>query len=202
MVQLGGVIPQNLKSFGGKAEESAMPKKAYRFRKATLLDLPFIFSLGWEGAYLGAFNDRWLSRRGDLAMFRALLRDVFRFRVRSHNLCASQLLIFTLHGQDIGFVKQTTSWPEPGRSTICIDMFAIQNEFRNQHHGTMMLMMFLDTQSRASDFVAYCTKYAKVMQHILHKSGFKRDKNGKGRLAVFRLIRDGGEAARTQVGSG
>lgn len=171
----------------------AVREGTYRFRKATLLDVPFMYNLMWEGSYEGGFTDGWLSGKGGLAILRILFRDLLAMPFAGRNTCEAPLLIFMLQQRDIGFIRHACYRGKSGQVTVRIDLFAIEKAFQHQRHGSMMLKMFLETQSQASEVVAYCNKYARVMRHMLHRAKFKRDKNEKDQLAVFRLGRHAGE---------
>ena len=144
----------------------------YKFRKAGLLDIPFIFELIQEGSLNGFFNDYLMTSKGYIFTLVELYLDVLRplrALLRKEDI---KLLIFTLNDQDLGFIK--IQFHFTGEQEICL--CAITPPLRNHNHGSQMIRMYLDTLPTGTVVIAYCTKYARAMQYVLKKLKFQRDK--------------------------
>lgn len=145
----------------------------YKFRKAGLLDIPFIFELIQEGSLSGFFNEYLMTSKGYIFTLVELFQDVLyplRRMLRKEDI---KILIFTLNDQDIGFIK--IQFHLSGEQEICL--CAMTPSHRNHKHGSQMIRMYLETLPTGAVVIAYCTKYARAMQHVLRNLGFQRDKN-------------------------
>jgi hypothetical protein len=147
--------------------------KNYNLRKASLLDISFIFYLIMDGSFEGSFADFFLTSNGYFfALIYLLLAVLLPLRFLKDKK-EGKLFIFTLNDEDIGFLKIKYL----DERTQLIDMCAIVREKRNEKHGTQMIRMYLDNLRIRTEVIAYCTKYSRAMQHIFVKQQFKRDKN-------------------------
>lgn len=163
-----------------------MANTLYQFRKASVLDVPFIFSLLQEGSFSGSFANFLMSRNGYFYTLKSLLPEVLSPLRWFKKTQESNLFIFTLNNEDIGFIK--TSTPPNAGQARAIDLCAIVPEFRNQKHGTQMIRMYIDTLPSGTEVIAYCTKYSRAMQHILIKQKFRRNRKSFP-LECYQLIK-------------
>jgi len=145
----------------------------YKFRKATLLDIPYIFNLIQDGSYRGAFTQFLMTSKGYFFILRGLIPDVLKvFPAFSKE--KSKLFVFTMNNDEIGFLKIKT---ERGTETVqIIELCAINPELRNQRHGSQLIRMYIESLPEGTEVIAYCTKYSRAMQHVLVKQKFKRDR--------------------------
>ena len=145
----------------------------YKFRKAGLLDIPFIFELIQEGSLNGVFNESLMTSKGYIFTLFELYLDVLRplrIMVRKEDI---KLLIFTLNDQSIGFIKIHFQFTGEQEISLC----SITPPHRNHKHGSQMISMYLETLPTGTVVIAYCTKYSRAMQQILKKLKFQRGKN-------------------------
>ena len=147
--------------------------RAYKFRKAGVLDTPFIFELIQEGSLNGFFNEYLMTSKGYIFTLLELFLDMLRPLRRMLRKEDIQILIFTLNDQDIGFIK--IQFHLTGEQGICL--CAITPPHRNHKHGSQMIRMYLETLPVDTVVIAYCSKYARTMQCVLRKQKFQRDKN-------------------------
>lgn len=149
--------------------------KDYKFRKASLLDIPFIFDLIQDGSQMGSFAERNLTSKGWVYVLRMLILDVLApQRYIEHEGYDTKLLIFTLNNEDAGFMKIKPRFTD--RNIYEIDICAIAPEYRNQKIGSHMIRMFIEDLASGAEVVVYCTKFSRAMQHILKMLKFQRDK--------------------------
>lgn len=151
------------------------PNKDYKFRKASLLDIPFIFDLIQDGSQMGSFAEKYLTSKGWVNVLRMLILDVLTpHRYIEHEGYDVKLLIFTLNNEDVGFMKIKPRFTD--RDIYEIDICAIAPEYRNQKLGSQMIRMFIEDLPSGAEVVVYCTKFSRAMQHILKMLKFQRDK--------------------------
>ncbi len=145
----------------------------YKFRKASLLDIPFIFNLIQIGSLNGAFNEFLMTSKGYIFTLRELFLDVLRplrIKLRTDDI---KLLIFTLNNEDIGFIRIKSQFA--GEHTQEISLCSITPEHRNQKHGTQMIRMYIENLPIGTEVIAYCSIYSEVMQHTLKKLKFQKE---------------------------
>lgn len=146
----------------------------YGFRKASLLDVPFIFHLIVEGSETGAFPVTYSTAKGLPTLFAMLMRDILRPRSTLDNgICDTKTLIFTQGGEDVGFLQTGCMGDKQSHVIKCC---AIAQQHRNQHHGSNMIRMYIESLPAVPEVVAYCTKINKAMPRLLKKLGFHKEK--------------------------
>ena len=146
-------------------------RKDFQFRKAGVLDLPFIFNLIIDGSIDGSFTECLLTSSGTIFLFMYLLLRLLPlpFVIRKYN----KIKIFKNEQNDLGFLDSSE---EKKLNSQKIELCAIKHVFRNNGVGTLMIQLYLESLPKNIEVQAYCTKYAKTMQHILKKLGFRRSK--------------------------
>lgn len=148
--------------------------KDYKFLKASLLDIPFIFDLIQDGSQVGSFAAQYLTSNGWVRSLRMLILDVLApHRNIEHPGYAIKLLIFTLNNEEVGFMR---IFRFADRGIYGIDICAIAPAHRNQNIGSHMIRMFIEDLPSSAEIVTHCTKYSRAMQHVLKKLKFQRDK--------------------------
>jgi RimJ/RimL family protein N-acetyltransferase len=159
-------------------DSAGCPPKIYALRKAGMLDLPPIYALMQEGSRNGVFNNFYITHRGQVAVFKFLLRDLFAFPAFFGGKYSNrEFHIFMLDGADIGFVALQDIPASNGDGIERnIAECAIHEAFRNRHHGWHLINMVIDTVSDGTCLSAYCTPNAKAMQAILVKHQFTLEK--------------------------
>jgi N-acetylglutamate synthase-like GNAT family acetyltransferase len=149
--------------------------KDYKFRKASLLDIPFIFDLIQDGSQVGSFAEKYLTAKGAVQVLSMLILDVLApHRFIEREGYDIKLLIFALNDEDVGFMKIKPGFAD--RSIYKIDICAIAPEYRSQKIGSHMIRMFIEDLPSGAEVVMYCTKFSRAMQHILKMLNFQRDK--------------------------
>ena len=149
--------------------------KDYKFRKTSLLDIPFIFDLIQDGSQVGSFAEKYLTAKGAVHVLSMLLLDVLApHRYIEREGYDIKLLIFALNNEDVGFMKIRLRFTD--HNIYEIDICAIAPEYRNQKIGSQMIRMFIEDLPSGAEVAAYCTKYSKAMQHIFKMQKFLRDK--------------------------
>lgn len=146
----------------------------YQFRKAGVLDIPYIFTLLQEGSFIGSFSNFLMTSKGYFLVLKMLFSEMLPLRLFKSKQEEGQFYIFSLDRQDIGFIKIKTLLFAGGLQVI--DLCAIDPALRNQKHGSQMIRMYLESLPAGTDVIAYCTKYSRAMQHILARQKFRRDK--------------------------
>lgn len=149
--------------------------KDYKFRKASLLDIPFVFEHVQDGSQRGSFTLKFMTSKGWVKLLNMLILDV----LAPHRFFAKggydiKLLIFTLNKEDVGFMR--IKYALTDKEVYEIDLCAIDQERRNQKIGSQMIRRFVEDLPSGAEISAYCTIYSRAMQHILKKMKFKRDK--------------------------
>ena len=159
-------------------------------RKASLIDLPFIFYQMYDGSINGAFSDSFISRHGLVSLFSFLIR--FFIPSKSCLFKTSSIQEAFIYGDnqcDFGFII-TIAKPKKNNESQYITIVAagIQHQHRVKGLGQMMIKSFLESLDPNTEVHAYCTKYSKVMQHIFRKHKFIRDTKRETHLEHFYLI--------------
>lgn len=165
-------------------------KKDYNLRKASLLDIPFIFHLIQDGSLSGSFSDSNLTSKGYITVFRLLFLDILHsHRFIKHKTDDIRLLILTLNNENIGFIKITS--PFTNLNVQIIDLCAIKPEHRNQKHGTQLIRMVIEDFPAETEIFALCTKYSRAMQRVFKNLKFRRDKKTNNfRLESYRFTKN------------
>ena len=157
-----------------------------QFRKAGLLDVPFLFGLMLDGSLAGAFSDSYLRDAGHFELFKMVLGTVFvRPLWMTKHPPRVQTFLLRSNGLDVGFIQLDHSAGTLERPVSTIALFAIAKEHQNQGLATQALSTLIVTLPHHAILEAYCTKYARAMQHVLLKLHFKRDKARVQNLARF-----------------
>lgn len=155
-------------------ETAFLQNKNYEFRKAGLLDIPFIFNLIQDGCEMGSFTEKFITSKGWGRILKILFLDVLApHRNIEHEGYDTKLLVFTLNDEEVGFMKIDRF---TDRDIYEIELCAVAQEYRNQKIGLQMIRMFIEDLPSGATIVAYCTKYSRAMQHILKMLKFQRDK--------------------------
>ncbi|MFJ2989267.1 GNAT family N-acetyltransferase [Collimonas sp. NPDC087041] len=162
---------------------------------AGLLDIPFIFDLIVRGSMDGSFTDAFISSSGYFTILSSLFLS-HRFFLKLKSICSrnderfyhmrKELLIFSDHGEPIGFLQVINYQDKNNNFYKLIDLCAIKYGLRGQGYGKCMISKFLEMQPPDTEIRAYCNKYAKGMQHIFKKMHFRRTSVGRG-LNLFTL---------------
>lgn len=159
----------------------------YRFHKASVLDIPYIFGLLQEGSLIGSFSNSLMTSAGYRWTLKTLFIAVVPLLQRfSRNTEKINTFIFCLNNDDIGFIAITL--PTNNENVQIIELCAIDPAFRNQDHGARMLHKYLESLPNGTEVITHCTKYSRAMQHILIKKKFRRDKRSFP-LETFRLVK-------------
>ena len=154
--------------------KNCVGKVDFSLRKASILDVPFILNLVLEGAEVGAFSHRFLGLKGP----QRLLWFVFTGVLLSNRLFQKPPLIVSWYlikgsdGEDLGFMKTTTS--TDSHQHWHLDLLSIAPQYRNNGIGTAVTRGFIASAPDAASVLVSCTKFARGMQHILKKIGFHR----------------------------
>ena len=147
----------------------------YKFRKASLLDIPFIFGLLQEGSLNGFFDESLMTSKGYIFILMEAFLDVLRpLRIMLWREDI-KLLVFTLNNENIGFIRIKSQFS--GEPILEINLCSIAPEHRHHKHGTHMIRMYLETLPIGTQVIVFCSKYARAMQHSLKKLRFRRAKN-------------------------
>ena len=162
----------------------------FQFRKANLLDLPFIFNLLLDGSIEGCFTERFLTGAGAFDIFTFLFLHLLPVINRLGKFKRYKTLIFTRKQTDLGFLIINTL----GSSQV-IEFCAIEHAHKGQKNGTLMIKLFVEFSPKNTEIVAYCTKFSRPMQHILKKLGFSRAKGFIGNHLECYIFKKQGEVA-------
>lgn len=147
----------------------------YKFRKASLLDIPFIFGLIQEDSLNGFLDESLITSKGYIFILVEMFLHVLQpLRIMPRG-GSSKLLIFTLNNEDIGFIKIKSQFTSEHIQVI--GLCSIDPDHRNHKHGSQMIRMYIETLPIGTEVIAYCSKYARAMQPVLKTLKFRRDKN-------------------------
>ena len=161
----------------------------YVWVKASLLDVPFIFDLMMNGSELGAFSDSFMKGTGGFHLFWWIGRGIFaQSRSPKPLVNNADWHLISLKTKQIGFMKVETSYAPDGHAIKYISLFALDPKYRKQGHGTSLLKLFVDVQSKGTTIFVCCTKYAKAMQRVCKKLRFIRNAKAKYGLEEYCLV--------------
>ncbi|HEY5995251.1 MAG TPA: hypothetical protein VIU46_11710 [Gallionellaceae bacterium] len=150
------------------------------FRKAGLLDLPFIFNQIVEGCVEGVYSDLFLTGGGNVHLMRLLFLNLLPFGKLLGKRKLYDFLIFRKGQEEIGFVGMYAARDAVSgdaakhQATLTIGFFGVAQAFRGKHKGIMMMRMLLEHLPADATIDAYTTKYAVGMQRLLTRSGFRQ----------------------------
>lgn len=157
------------------------------FRRAGLLDLPFIFYLIFDGSVEGAFSERFLSGKGHVNLFIVLFANIVPFgKYFFGTLKRYEFFVFQKGQDGIGCVGISTV---PSTSDVVIRFFAIGHEHRAKGNGALMMRRFIEHLPADATVSAYTAKYAAAMQRVLTRTGFKRAHPSNSDMKLFILAR-------------
>lgn len=157
-----------------------------QFKKVGLFDVPFVFGLMLDGSLAGAFSDSYLRNAGHFKLFTLVLGTVFvRPLWMTKNPAKVQTFLLCRNGLEVGFIQLDNRGGTAELPVSTIALFAIAKEHQNQGLATQALSTLIATLPQQAILQAYCTKYARPMQHVLLKLHFKRDKVRALHLARF-----------------
>ena len=148
-------------------------------RKASLLDVPYVFELLLEGAFFGAFSASFMLPNGTMRLLYYVFKlwfNQFSWGRRSYQPAA--LLMLNKQDKDIGFTYlQEVKVGEKKNTFLVLSLMSISKEYRNQKIGTEVVNKIYNAIPPGDSMAVACTKYAVVMQKILRKLKFSASKN-------------------------
>lgn len=161
-----------------------------KLRKASFLDLPFIFYQIYDDSLDGVFADRFNSRKGLVILFSFLFAYLIPFKRYLFNTSKIQEAhVYGDNQYDFGFIiTQILQQKNNASKEVTIVATAIRPSHRGKGLGKMMIKSFMESLDNNTVVHAYCTKYARTMQHILRKLKFIRDKNHVAGLEHFYMV--------------
>lgn len=134
-----------------------------------------IFDLMSEGAIAGSFSDTFIGRTGSVKLLGMLFRSVAAqsFQSRRSGERYTWQVIVGPGGDEVGFLK-FSEFLGSSRS-LHLEFLAIRPEDRNKGFGTAVLEDLKSKLPEGGQLIVHCTKYARVMQHILKTHRLKRN---------------------------
>ena len=142
---------------------------------ATFFDIPLIFDLMHDGAVAGAFASVFVERTGSVKLFWTVCKSVmaqdFQFPASARR-CAWQV-VRGPSGAEVGFLKRCVVLGDC--QSHHLELLAIRAEHRSQGVGTAVLQDIVGKLPPGAQLTVHCTKYARAMQHMLKRQGFKRN---------------------------
>lgn len=143
-------------------------------RKASVLDVPFIFKLMMEGSESGVFSDHFHVGAGGARLLWLVLSGVLN---QKWSLTAKPgkfkwQVIVDSRQEEIGFLKVSNNDLSNGIQDL--ELLAVSPGYRNRGIGTEVLHRLVADQPDGVLLRVHCTKYARAMQHILKRNSFKR----------------------------
>ena len=161
---------------------------SYNFRKASVLDIPYIYELVLQGSINGAFTGRHLYPNGYgkllVQLFGILLKPL---RVDGNSAKVQALVLIEYDGEEIGFLHYTQESKTGANTHMHLEHCIVSSLHRGQGHGNRIVCWVVAQASNNKCMLsAVCSKYSRAMQHILKKNRFKRISIGKG-LEVYTL---------------
>jgi hypothetical protein len=155
--------------------------------KASLLDIPFIFELLLEGAFIGSFSSSFMLPNGSVKLlffsFKLWLNQFGWGRKSFH---PKTLLMFTKDKKDVGFVYlESVIFGGQKTNYLILSIMSISKSFRSKKIGTNFIENLYQCIPPGSVIAVSCTKYSVVMQKILRKLKFKVSKNRAVGLVEF-----------------
>ncbi len=146
-------------------------------RRATWLDIPYVFELLMEGSVSGSFSDRFLLRKGWGQLFFFTLCLFFNSRLWWRKSAGKQRMWLIYDGEEqIGFYHLVSSRTHTAQKELLINLICVSKQYRNRRVASRIIQRLIDHQAEEAVLVAYCTKYARAMQRVLTKLKFERDK--------------------------
>ncbi len=145
-----------------------------------------VFGLMLDGCLAGAFSDRYLRDAGHFKLFVFVMGSVLtRPRWMRRSPGEVQTLLVSSNEREVGFIQLESSASTAGNAVSTIVLFAIAKADQNQGLGTKTVMALIAALPQNAILEAYCTKYARSMQHVLAKLHFSRDKSTVDNLTRF-----------------
>lgn len=148
-------------------------------RKASLLDLPFVFELLLEGAFFGSFSEAFMLPTGTFRLLYMVFKLWFnQYTLFRKNYHPAALLMLIKGKKEIGFLYlEEIMVREKSNKHLVLSLMSVMKSYRNQKIGTKVVGRIFDSMPVGATMVAGCTKYSSVMQKILRKLKFKAVKN-------------------------
>ena len=143
-------------------------------RKASVLDVPFIFKLMMEGSESGVFSDHFQVDAGGARLLWLVLSGVLsqKWSLTGKPSKFKWLLIVDSHQEEIGFLKVSDNDLSSGIQDL--ELLSVSPGYRDRGIGTEVLHRLVADQPDGVLLRVHCTKYARAMQHILKRNSFKR----------------------------
>ena len=123
-------------------------------------------------------------RQGYLQILFLLLTSLRSFSWMFRNK-KRELLLFMSSKVPVGFVQIEWTKTKAGIPCCCITICAVAPVYRGNHYGRDMVELLIARTPVGTEIWAYCTKYARAMQHILKNLHFVRRPAGHGLDAYF-----------------
>ena len=157
-------------------------------RKASILDVPYIYDLIWQGSKEGSFTDRYLNSDGYVILLIELLKILIRPLHADGVLMKLHVLqIVECNGMSIGLLHYTLYAEMLSGNYLHVEHFAVAPAHRNTGNGAWIVDWLIEEAVKnESTLTACCTKYALVMQRIFKKRNFIRTSIGYG-LELYSL---------------
>lgn len=160
-----------------KDQWKAHEQHEIQFRKASILDVPFIFELMEDGAMSGVFADSFISRWGRHNLLIFILKEIItQYWKSTFSSKPKWQVILDSTTCEIGFLKVSS---EKDSKKQNLELLSIIPFHRNKGIGTYVLNKLMLAQT-TGDVMVHCTKYARAMQHILKRNHFCRNKKFQG----------------------
>lgn len=145
-----------------------------------------VFGLMLDGCLSGAFSDRYLRDAGHFKLFVYVMKSVLiRPRWMSRGPVMVQTYLLCSNKREVGFIQLDSSASTAESAVSTIVLFAIAKADQNQGLGTNTVLALIAALPQNAILDAYCTKYARSMQHVLAKLHFSRDKSTIDNLTRF-----------------
>lgn len=159
------------------------------FRRAGLLDVPFVFDLMLEGSVAGSFSDQFLAvKTGARKLLWMLLRDIALKSWRTPRTPLAGWFVARHGQQPIGFVHVYSTSESSAGSAIELALCAVSPALRNQGYGTAVIRALIARYPPGTTLTVHCTKYARAMQHILKRLGFLRNPRAGFPVEQYRYV--------------
>jgi len=166
-----------------------MTNDHYEFRDASLLDIPFIFNLIYEGSLEGVFSDNLHAKAGPYTILKMLLPSLKLFsQFQPKSAPRKELLMVHHQGEELGFIQLEITALDEKHKNKYIATCSIAHAFRGQGHGTNMIAAFVNDQEPGTRIIAISNKYAKPMRAILKTLHFQRKSIGSGLDSYEKII--------------
>jgi GNAT superfamily N-acetyltransferase len=146
------------------------------FRKAGLLDLPFIFNQIMDGCAEGAFTDRFLCGSGSVVLFRLLFVDLLPFGKLLGKRNHYDFHIFRNGRDEIGFAGLCSPRQNDElKDTVVISFFGIAPEYRGKGYGTKMMRCLIERlPADVRRIATFTATHTTSMKRLLAKTGFRQ----------------------------